>query len=298
MAYATHTLDFTMLGPSSSTQAMMNLPPFLILTEPHQWGISVPKTLISKPEFTRWLTQMFFKLALPVPRELDAEQNKLYRMHQPQTLHQFVRLCIYLVEVRNIPKHWVVNLLEAILTGKVSTNATPPTQTPVPFEALKPTPPKVWYVDTFVPELRMLLAYYQPVLPFHILTTLTPLRKYEISFPKIWMDVTRIPPIMNVLALMFVNPEVEAIEMQQVFEDFIASGGEYMQGLMVLMSTFEWHQRGKSFVATWLMESDSVEEMKIGDWKVGVMRTDSWVPIGQPGEEGMLVDVKRAVELE
>jgi hypothetical protein len=103
---------------------------------------------------------MFFKLALPVPRELDAEQNKLYRMHQPQTLHQFVRLCIYLVEVRNIPKHWVVNLLEAILTGKVSTNATPPTQTPVPFEALKPTPPKVWYVDTFVPELRMLLAYY------------------------------------------------------------------------------------------------------------------------------------------
>src|SRR5690606_27633956 len=117
---------------------------------------------------------MFFKLSMPVPREYFGP-NYSRKIEQPLTLNSFVRLCIYLVQDRKFPPHWVGQVIDHLITvpGQFFTGAHPPRTAPIRMDEVTNAPGererRLYDIRPFIPELRALIAQYQPVLPFPIL---------------------------------------------------------------------------------------------------------------------------------
>jgi hypothetical protein len=281
---------------------------WLTLSDLRRWTlVSSPASSelpYSKPIFSRWLTHMFFKIAIPAMRDMSSLP---YRIHQPLTLNAFIELCIFLVNYRGIPKHWIANTLETLLEGEITTSAEPPHDgaplTVADVNYLEPASaaravagrgPLKYNLSCFVPELRVLLAKYQTTLPFRLMTPLPP--KEDLVYYEVELEIedTEIGLSSQVLGLAFISKYLERGELQ-----WIHAAGERLKGKCYLVAGFSWRAtrglvKGQGTVrgiARWCLERRFMEEMLEKGWKVGLVRTDRWTFLGDE------VSLARAVEV-
>ncbi|KAF8249159.1 hypothetical protein K440DRAFT_599286 [Wilcoxina mikolae CBS 423.85] len=270
--------------------------PWMSLSSANRWVLShASETLPGKSLFIRWLTQMFFKLAMPVPKDI---MNPGSRINQPLTLSTFIRLCIFLVTDRRIPAHWVGGIMDSILTGSITTYARPQIKSPLEMKevsyhlspsAITKSESKLHHLDVFIPELRSLLIRYFPILPFPLFTPLPPrfeLVNYSLNFEI--FDGT-VGPTVQVLTLVFASGRNKLNGLWKDMSTGWCSEGVYVVGNIewkVLEGKGGSHSgaKMKGMVQSW-MEKSTVEAMKQAGWKAWMVRTDKWVPMS----DGVLV---------
>lgn len=79
--------------------------------------------LMPQTKFFHWLHSHFLKFCLPYPRCRGDGDPKL--IYSPLNMTMFLRLVMHVSEL-GYPAHWISNLIEAILSGKITTTARPP----------------------------------------------------------------------------------------------------------------------------------------------------------------------------
>jgi hypothetical protein len=281
---------------------------WLTLSSLRRWALvsspASPQLPFSKPLFSRWLTHMFFKIAMPAMRDMTTLP---YRVHQPLTLKAFIELCIFLVNYRGVPKHWIASTLDTLLEGEITTSAEPPEGAPlshVNVSYLKPDSParsvagkgpQKYNLSCFVPELRMLLAKYQATLPFRLMTPLP--SKSDMAHFAIEFEITdtEIGLSTQLLGLAFISKYMEREELQ-----WIHASGERLKGRCYIFSGFWWTAvrgliKGEGTVrgyVRWCMERRVMNEMRARDWKVGLVRTDRWTFVGDEFRLARAVEVR------
>ncbi|KAI5855203.1 hypothetical protein BZA05DRAFT_472108 [Tricharina praecox] len=261
------------------------------LSDPDRWTLSTRKPFPPKASFTRWFTQMFFKLALPVPR---AMADGMTRINQPLTLSSFIRLSIFLVKDRGIPPHWVANAIDSLLSGSVWTAARFTTTAPLAIREVSyllpgAEPPSLenYNLDAFIPEFRALVIRHQPILPYNLSFSLPPrsaLEKYSLVFNII--DTT-VGPSTEMLSVAFVAPDQSPHDLTQLWNYCACGTGTY--GKILLFGNLGWKLEGGRqgafrFVcraALW-MEKETMQMMQAQNWMSLVVRTDTYMIVSAP----------------
>ncbi|RPA86846.1 hypothetical protein BJ508DRAFT_120992 [Ascobolus immersus RN42] len=299
----------------SSLMSKMGMPKFIGLGHPHTWQVRPPTTKyppVEKPDFCRWLVDMFFKLAMPVPREYFGP-NYSRKIEQPLTLYSFIRLCIYLVEDRRFPPHWVGEVIDQLLStpDQLYTGAHPPRTAPIQMEEINNPPGerrlRPYDIRPFMPELRVLVAQYEDILPFPVLAPILigetiQLRRFSAELEVYDMSIG---PTAQLLALCFLAPTEENDRLwnhpRLAWERYSrVCAGEKKENECIIMSVFHWtllrplqtptgtsSQRG---IAEFVMEGPVIDRMLEGEWNMGLFRTDKWVlitelePVAKCGE--------------
>jgi len=289
----------------------MFTPAWMKLTEAVRWGYVEPEPALLPPKatVTRWLTQVFYKLALPVPRLIHESAR---RINQPLTLSTFIRLCIYLVENRKYPTHWISSLVDSLLGGEIVTTVRPPATAPLELKELdhmasieNADPAKTYSATAFLPELRALLIRQQAILPFTLLTPLpstSTVRRYKFRFEII--DQT-VGPTQQILGLIFISPFMDKsalFDLHYVLTRDTKTSPEARdaRGKVYLVSCSGWQMVNQDEVGLFMnfdvdadvwMERETMDTMRADGWGITVMRTDRWTPVS------FEVLVRDAVEL-
>jgi hypothetical protein len=265
-------------------------PLWSILKCPSYWRLAGPQDLPQKLQFTLWLTHMFFKLALPVPRDSD---STCCVVEQPLTLSTFVRLCASLIADRGIPMHWVSNVVDSILDGTLTTRAIPPRTVPLTLDdagyliypesiSLDIQSAQTFHLQPLLPELRALLVRYMPVLGFRLLTPLPPtsfVGNHAIPFEIVDIGYSTA----KVLTLFFVGPD--AMQPGQEMWREIIGGGKVED--VYIVSSFKYDIIGDPSTypleveATWQMERSTMEVMRRGNWTAHLVETDKYLSVSR-----------------
>ncbi|KAI5807223.1 hypothetical protein BZA77DRAFT_363087 [Pyronema omphalodes] len=247
---------------------------------------SLKKRMDIKPQkelFGRWLIHVFLKIVIPFSGATVC---------QPLTLATFVRLCIYLVDVRRIPAHWISDVVDKLLMGSIRTSARPPAH--LPQELYEVTyinsnkknhgQIKDFKVAAFIPELKSLLTRYQLLLPFHLLTPL-PLRsevtKYTINME---LDLGVGPTtMMNIFSFILArNATTRGQEWGRLHK--LLSQGQgvddayfYTNFEVKVLDSNVWSHLVE---IAWWMEEGVAEAMKSHKWGALMVRIDNWTVVG------------------
>jgi hypothetical protein len=265
-------------------------PLWSILKCPYHWRLAGPQDLPQKQQFTLWLTHMFFKLALPVPRDSGSSWCVV---EQPLTLSTFVRLCASLVVDRGIPMHWISDVVDSILGGTLTTLAMPPLTVPLTLDdaayilhpesvGLHIQTAQTFHLQPLLPELRALLIRCMPVLGFRLLTPLPP--RSSVGNHTIPFEIVEARYSMaRVLTLFFVGPG--AIQPGQEMWRKIVKGSKVED--VYIVSNFEYDIIGDpkkyplEVEATWQMERSTMEVMRSGQWTAHLVETDKYLSVSQ-----------------
>lgn len=154
---------------------------FALLLFPHRWMQPSLNNfrLPTKVWFTRWITQLFMKTLRPPFRDYtrDAPFGAPMQIEQPSTIYTFLRFCIYLIETRGIPSHWISSFIDQALSGELSSLFDPPAQSPLPPQnCLNP----YWAANRTVGSAKVLPRNIQPCLSEDLLGPL-PKRASSVS---------------------------------------------------------------------------------------------------------------------
>ncbi|RPA77432.1 hypothetical protein BJ508DRAFT_330154 [Ascobolus immersus RN42] len=285
------------------------------LTTPHRWEHQEknPFILPNKTWFLRWLAQIFLKVIAPVNRDYFLEEFRtLLHIEQPTTLYTFLRLCIYLINVRGIPSHWISVFLDQIIrTGKLPAAVFAPDSAPLSrHKAIDPYwgndhevelhQYQIFDVRPCMPELLCLVTIFLNVLPVSLLTTR--LLPSVSSLRRCTLEAETYAPIlgpwMQVLGLVLLNPRYvhwAQLYREEWLRDQLVNGkqkqaGDVVAENIILISNFKWthvktvvgfagvpHRGG---VAEWIMAIEDWERVKREGWKLGMIRTDCWKFMG------------------
>ncbi|EGG03340.1 uncharacterized protein MELLADRAFT_65695 [Melampsora larici-populina 98AG31] len=230
--------------------------------------------LMSQSKFSRWIYAHFLKICLPYPR-MFPDRVPL----APLNMTAFIRLIMY-VSGLGYPAHWISNLMDSILSGKITTNARPPSQivcTPRDVDAVYPT--QSFSTTSWILEFATLTGLWRRLLPVGLVLPSTvpqveEIVQYHLKFPgfKVWD--ARVPHSM----LVFYNEEkVERLPKNLrpiLMEDIKKSDpkSRVLQENVRCMSTFDWSVEDQE--VTFWISNLAFEEMK--DWNVEIWRIDVW----------------------
>ncbi|RPA86366.1 hypothetical protein BJ508DRAFT_411522 [Ascobolus immersus RN42] len=278
-------------------QQSMGMPAWLAFTDPQKYIYSPPSLFgpaLDKAGVTKWLYSLFFKIAMPTMR--DMMHDVIHRVNQPCTLFHWIRVLIYIVEVQKFPPHWVGSVVDSILAGSLVTGCGPAVTAPMHILELKSrdtSPTNKWDLRPFLPELRVLLRKFSPVLPFTLIKQAQIPTEDNIAKWRLQMEFTdwSIGPNGNMLSLAFFRPEVGPkvwAKNGKWFMDYIKERAEFEEGddvgRSIILGGFQWQlekyseemlaSRKRPGVAEWEMERDLMAKMKKEGWKMGIIRTD------------------------
>ncbi|KUI63016.1 TPR repeat-containing protein associated with Hsp90 [Cytospora mali] len=208
-----------------------------------------------RQEFESWVYGHLLKICLPYPRPLWSDGP----VHAPLNLTMVIRLLEHDSKAMNTKKKMVV----------------------APWRT----------------EFTTLLSIWRRLLPFGVISpkkTLVPLSEileYQVSFPLFQQDQLRIPHF----ALVFWNTEcgqppqdIRSLLLDDEVGDTSASASQIRNQGVHIVTTFRFvtHTRTASF---W-MRKDVIENMKAGNWRLYIWRTDNWQAVTEA------VDVSRDLE--
>lgn len=247
--------------------------------------------LLPRKALTRWLLQVFFKLAVPPMREL----RSMARVFAPLNLTAFIRLLVRVVEI-GYPAHWVASVAEEILENRLTTTTRPPSASPYRINDIeKEWPAKQISTSPFIPEMEMLVSTWLRILPFGIISPshIPPPEKifeykFTLSAPQFRDE------FVNVLMLIFYPEGIfERLTKgghggaKTGIRDILTSQGtehpdkKAMREKMMVYSTFGW-DKSKNEV-TFRMKEGWIESQRKEDrWVAGLWRTDDWTMCSAP----------------
>lgn len=247
--------------------------------------------LLPRVQFTRWLLQLFFKIAIPPNREMQS----MARVFSPLNLTAFVRLLVRLVEM-GYPAHWVSSIVEDILYNRVMTTTRPLENTPTRGLILKKEyPTKHVSTAPFIAEMEVLLCTWMRLLPFGVVSPAhipRPEKIFEYRF-SILNPIAR-DEFTNVLALVF-YPESLFEKLiatsrggrKTCFRNMLAGTGpetpekRRIREKVIMVSTFGWNAEDRE-VAVRLKEGWIEEQRSEERWSVALWRTDEWMICSTP----------------
>lgn len=247
--------------------------------------------LLPRAQFTRWLLQVFFKIAIPSNREVQS----MARIFSPLNLTAFVRLLVRLVEM-GYPGHWASSIVEDILYNRVTTTVRPLEESPTRGLALeKDHPAKHVSTAPFRAEMEVLLCTWMRLLPFGIVSPGHIPRpekifeyRFSISSPIIREEFT------NVLALVF-YPELLLEKLMAAsrggrktcFRNMLTGMGpetsekKKIRDKVIVISTFGWNAEDCEVIVR--MKEGWIEEQRREErWVAALWRTDEWAMCSAP----------------
>jgi hypothetical protein len=264
-------------------EAPEDLGNFPVLAQYVKWHhIPVPNSfsnLLPRNQFETWLYRLFFKLAVPIEREM----RHFTLIYSPLNLTAFLRLCGYLHNV-GYPAHWLSGVLDEIVSGTVRTTARPPRTDPLEIEEVAANMPMLKQsTKPFVAEMTTLLSLWQFALPFGVISKETPdvqkVHKYEIDFPQCEDFCAESPAFVLVLFHLKVLPREASDNLRPfLLSDEVAGSSPWAREAretMHVISTWKWKRATKTALF-WLRE-DLMSGLNSADWGLSIWRTDSWM---------------------
>lgn len=246
--------------------------------------------LLPRAQLTKWLLQVFFKIAIPPIREIQS----MARLFAPLNLTAFVRLLVHVVET-GYPAHWVGSIVEDILYNRVTTTVRPPEAAPTRGTALEAEHPvKHVSVSPFIAEMEVLLCTWMRLLPFGVVSARIP-RPEKIFEYRFMMSAPQIRnEFVSVLALVL-YPELLYEKLlatspgtkKTCFRDMLAGVGaetpekRRIREKVVVISTFDWDSKTRE--VTMKLKEGWIEDQKREErWAVCLCRTDDWTMCSAP----------------
>ncbi|KAI9149886.1 hypothetical protein HJFPF1_09632 [Paramyrothecium foliicola] len=240
------------------------------------------KHLLSKPVFEKWFYSLLLKICFPFPRPPVSDRP----VHAPLNITQIFRLVDHLAEI-GYPAHRLSGVLAAACSGVITTTARPPSEIIMTLEALdKAYPSKEISIQPWKAELTTLMSIWSHLLSFGIIMasgTLMPLSEiseYNVTFPDFSTINSNLPHFM--LAFWNVDgghgrglpKDVRRFLMQQ----YVSPPDVRVEHESIhCVTSFKYDAHSDS--ATFWMRDDVVHQMKAGNWKAYIARTDNWEPI-------------------
>ncbi|EGG03113.1 uncharacterized protein MELLADRAFT_65872 [Melampsora larici-populina 98AG31] len=253
------------------------------------------KQLIPQTKLLHWLHAHFLKICLPYPRTKSDHDPTL--IYSPLNMTAFLRLVMRLSEL-GYPTHWISNLIESILSGKIATTARPPPRRvflPKDVDTVHPT--ALFCTKPWVLELATLTGLWRSIMRVGLVVPsdvprVEDIVEYTVKFPGLEVWDARVPHSMLVfydeetfgkppgyLRPILVDDERDLDPKSRAFRD---------RGVHCV-STFHWRVRDRE--ATFWMSKNDFERLK--GWYIYVWRTDSWEEAGKGMKLGTAVTNQR-----
>ncbi|ROV89746.1 hypothetical protein VSDG_08634 [Cytospora chrysosperma] len=266
------------------------------------WNAVLEKPLslgkrMRRQEFEAWIYGHLLKICLPYPRPLQSDRP----VHAPLNLTMIFRLLERMSEV-GYPAHWMSSILASICNGEIETKARAPRHIIVHRNDLSDTTSKkAMSVVPWRAEFTTLLSIWRRLLPFgvitpkHALVPLTEIVEYQVSFPIFREERLRLPHF----TLVFWDTQcgqtprdMRGLLMDEEEGDMFPSAKKTRNQGVHIVSAFRFvtHTRTASF---W-MRRDAVEDMKTGNWKLYIWRTDNWQAVTGAVDVSRDLRVKRS----
>jgi len=211
----------------------------------------------------------------------------------PLNLTMFFRLPSALHD-RDYPAHWLADVLFSILDNRVHTTARPPRIYPYSTkECNKTFANRRINIMPFVPEMRTLTALWLSELPFGLAQQPTPpklnkIRRYSVHFTSThWDGVTSMSvfnllfaketPLQLTFAVTLRKPGSNNCRPPLLFDEKQDTSPEAkaLRTNCAIVSTWTWNAKEER--GTFWMDEDTMETwLKEGDWRVTILRQDSW----------------------
>ncbi|EGG03114.1 uncharacterized protein MELLADRAFT_117429 [Melampsora larici-populina 98AG31] len=239
--------------------------------------------LMPQTKLLHWLYAYFLKICLPYPRtKLEGDATMIF---SPHNMTAFLRLVMRVSELE-YPAHWISNLIESILSGKINTTARPPPRqvcTPRDVDTIHPT--RSFSTTPWTLEFATLTGMWRSILRAGLVIAsavprIEDIVEYTVKFPGLEIWDGRAPHSMLVFydQQTFGKPprNLRPILMDEGREVDPKSRKIRDTGLHCV-STFHWRVNAQE--ATFWMSKDAFESIK--SWKVYMWRTDSWEKEGK-----------------
>jgi hypothetical protein len=239
------------------------------------------KDLMPRADLQTWLYRLFFKAILPFGERIITSRAPI---HSPLNLTYLFRLCAHLHSI-GYPAHWLSEVISNLLSGTVTTTARPPRTEPLkPSEIDATRKPMTQSVAPFTAELSTLVAMWQLLLTFCILSSyiapVQTLKRYTLTFKKVSQEGINRPHFI----LVFYKDappshSIHDVNIRSVLlsdEHGINEHGleQFRDQRVNIFSTWAWHEESRT--ATFWLRGDEMQRMKDGGWKVCMFRTDNW----------------------
>ena len=266
---------------------MMSMLPMMEIREYNRWQHHVPPSLsytdlIPRQRLQTWLYRLFLKVALP-PTRPDIVSNQL--IYSPLNLSFFFRLCTHLCQI-GYPAHWLGEVASSILSGTITTRARPPRSEPLSRREIDTAfPVMAQSVQPFVAEFSTLVAMWQLVLPFGIISPdiapVETIKRYSVTMKSASNEVDAWPVFILVFYDGSLRPSTAIFDLRSCLlsdEKALKDNDtkKFRDGNISIVTSWEWNATSKK--ATFWLRSDVMRTMGERQWEVCIYRADNWRP--------------------
>ncbi|KAM3459848.1 hypothetical protein NHJ6243_006480 [Beauveria neobassiana] len=240
--------------------------------------------LLPRAAFEKWMHGHFLKICIPYPRPIFSGSP----VYAPLNLTAVIHLMISMFEM-GYPAHWLLRVFSQLCSGVITTTARPPTERVTNAPAADAVhAPKEFSVQPWVSEFTTMLSIWCGLIPFGMdslggsLIPLTDINQYSIAFPPFAAQHERLPHFI----LLFWNTKVGyTLKPPASLYSVLSGSGNYyanthaspkvlLDKAIVCVTAFQYVMESRS--AVFSMRADKMEEMKAGEWRAFIWRTDAW----------------------
>ncbi|KAM3512042.1 hypothetical protein MY11210_004302 [Beauveria gryllotalpidicola] len=239
--------------------------------------------LLPRAAFEKWIHGHFLKICLPYPRPIFSGSP----VYAPLNLSTVIHLMISMFEV-GYPAHWLLRVFSQLCSGVITTTARPPTYRVTDAPAADAVhQPKEFSVQPWVSEFTTMLSIWCGLIPFGMdslggaLVPLTDINQYSIDFPPFAAEHERLPHFIllfwNTKLGYTLKPPASLYSMLSGNGDYAtthASPKDLLDKTIVCVTAFQYIMESRT--AVFSMRADKMEEMKAGEWRAFIWRTDAW----------------------
>ncbi|EGG07424.1 uncharacterized protein MELLADRAFT_85823 [Melampsora larici-populina 98AG31] len=232
--------------------------------------------LMPQAKLLHWLYTHFLKICLPYPRKSTTDPGLIYA---PLNMTAFLRLLEHVSEL-GYPAHWISNLIDSILSGKIITTARPPPrQVLTPQDVDTVYPARAFCTTPWILEFATLAGLWRTILRAGLVVSSAVPRSgdvvqyiVKIPCPKLWDG--QVPHSM----LVFCDENAFGSLPKNIRSILNDDGSDLdvksraLRHNVRCVSTFYWSVKAQE--ATFWITKDAFEEMK--GWNVYIWSTASW----------------------
>ncbi|KAF8319923.1 hypothetical protein DL93DRAFT_2164114 [Clavulina sp. PMI_390] len=222
------------------------------------------KPQVTRDRLARIIYDVFFKTVAPI----EWTTMSPLTIRQSLNLQNWFRFIIFLAE-QNYPWHWLSEIIDGMLDGKISTVARPPTSLPhpIPSNLGSAAPQRVETISLapFVHELRTFSALWAPTFPFSLASPHVPptseLRTCQLKTKAI--QETYFIPTVPTYCLKFYRDQATAFRKGQIN---LLNTTETSN--LVFISTIDFHYASRT--VTFLVTRAALTQLQQEGWYVGL----------------------------